>query len=122
MRKICMTLAVALLTASLQCVAACSVLPCDERVKAPAPVEDCHHRAPDSNGQQGNHDESGCGHQTFISEAAPQVSSVVFDAAQVAVIPAIHEWQPTLTPVAGLVHDWSPPIRPRSASITVLRL
>lgn len=122
MRKICMTLAVALLTASLQCVAACSVLPCDKESKAPAPVEDCHHRAPDSNGQQGSHDESGCGHQTFISEAAPQSSSLVFDATQVAVIPAIHEWLPTLLPVAELALDWSPPLLPLSASITVLRL
>jgi hypothetical protein len=122
MRKISMTLAVALLTASLQCVAACSVLPCDERAKAPAPVEDCHHRAPDSNGEQGNHDESSCGHQTFISEAAPQPSSVVFDAMQVAVIPAVHRWQPRLVPVAEVAHDWSPPLRPLSASTTVLRL
>ena len=122
MRKISMALAIALLTASLQCVAACSVLPCDERAKAPVPVEDCHHQAPDSDGQQGNHDESGCGHQTFISEAAPQASSVVLDSMQVAVIPAVHQWQPTLVPVAELAHDWSPPLRPRSASITVLRL
>lgn len=122
MGKISIALVVAVLTASLQCVAACSVLPCDELAKTPPPVEDCHHRAPDSSGNQGNHNDQGCGHQTFVSEAVPQASTVVFDAMQVAIIPVVHQWQATLAPVAELDRDWSPPLRLPSASITILRL
>ena len=121
MGKISMMLAVAILTASLQCVAACSVLPCNEQVKAPTPVEDCHHRAPDS-GQQGNQDEQGCGHQTFVSEAAPKASAVTFDASLVATLAIVEQSQPLMASVADFVRDWSPPLRFSSTSTTILRL
>ena len=90
MGRTAITLVVALILASLQCVAACSVLPCDERTNRPAPVEDCHHRTPAPSDQNhGQQDRSDCGHQTFISEVAPQASSVLFDSALVAVVPVV---------------------------------
>ena len=123
MGRTAITLVVALILASLQCVAACSVLPCDERTNRPAPVEDCHHRTPAPSDQNhGQQDRSDCGHQTFISEVAPQASSVLFDSALVAVVPVVTEFQPTLLPVAEVLTDWSPPLRIHSASITILRL
>ena len=123
MGRTAITLVVALITASLQCVAACCVLPCSERTNRPAPVEDCHHRTPAPSDQNhGQQDRSGCGHQTFISEVAPQASSVLFDSALVAIVPVVTEFQPTLLPVAEVLTDWSPPLRIKSASITILRL
>lgn len=123
MKRIAMTLVVALLTVSLQCVAACGVLPCDEPSTNSAPVEDCHHRVPaPSDDHQGKNDDPGCGHQTFISEAAPQVTKVLFYATAVATIPVFQQWQPELLPVAEVVSDWSPPLRIHSVSIAILRL
>jgi len=122
MGKVSIALVVAVLTASLQCVAACSVLPCDELAKTPAPVEDCHHRPPDSSGQQENHNEQGCGHQTFVSEAAPKASAVTFDASLVATLAVVEQWQLIMVPVAEVVRDWSPPPRLSSTSTSILRL
>jgi hypothetical protein len=125
MGKIAITLVVALVTASLQCVAACSVLPCNEKpTSPPVPAESCHHKAPVPGDDQhdGKQDESGCGHQTFISEAAPHANSTVFDATFIATLPVVIQVQPEWFRVAEVLTDWSPPPRSDSASITILRL
>lgn len=115
---------VALLAANLQCVAACSVLPCHEQpAHHPAPAQDCHHRAPaPSNDHHGKQDESGCGHQSFISEAVPYANPTFLDAALVATLPVVIQAQPELVVVDTTITDCSPPPRNDSASITILRL
>lgn len=124
MAKVAMTLIVALLTASLQCVAACSALPCNEAAKRPAPVEDCHHRAPASDQNQPGHgqDETGCGHQTFVSEAAPQSNLGHVDfTLSVAVLP-VSRYYVEFVSVAKTWLDSSPPPRTLSSSVTILRI
>lgn len=124
MAKVAITLIVALLTASTQCVAACSILPCDKADKQPAPVQDCHHRspAPEQNQPGHNQDDTGCGHQTFVSEAAPQANVWHFDfTAALAVLP-IYQHTVEFLPVAKIWLDSSPPAQTVSSSVTILRI
>lgn len=78
MSKIIILMIVALVTASGQCVATCSLLPCHDAAEQPAPVStgDCHHEPPPA---QHHSPSTICGHQVFLSEANPQVSLATFD-------------------------------------------
>lgn len=122
MGKIAITLAIALFTASTQCIAACGVLPCNNSSERsqPAPAEDCHHKAPPADN---HHDQTTCGHQVFLSEVGRQAPSLTFDAAVLYVI-AINfvESIPDTLVLLDPASDRSPPPPNDLAARTILRV
>lgn len=119
--KFAITLAIALFTASTQCIAACGVLPCDNSSERhrPAPAEDCHHKVPPTDD---HHDQTTCGHQLFLSDVGPQapaiaVTDVVFDVIAFNDVGSIPDTLVLLDPAL----DRSPPPSDLSAR-TILRV
>ena len=120
--KISILLVVAVFTVSAQCVAACSVLPCNDLSEShqPVPPGDCHHKT-----QQGDSHEHNtiCGRQVFLSEVGPQSSSIgldnaVFDVIAIDVVERIPETLVILNPDS----DHSPPPPSDLSGSTILRV
>ena len=120
--KIAITLALALFTASTQCIAACGILPCNDLSQRhqPAPAEDCHHKAPPADDHR---DKSTCTHQVFVSEAGPAAPSFMFDVAVLYVISIdMVERAPESIVLLDPASDRSPPPPSDLSARTILRV
>ena len=120
--KIAITLALALFTASTQCIAACGILPCNglPQRHQPVPAEDCHHKAPPADGHQ---EKSSCAHQVLVSEAGPQAPSFTLDTAALCVISIdMVERAPQSIVLLDPASDRSPPPPSDLSARTILRV
>lgn len=125
MGKIAILMVGIMLAASAQCIAACSVLPCNESAaRQTAPVEDCHHQRSPDHAPPSDHDHSStCGHQLLISEAGSQAASMHVDLGVMALLEVnLSEPLPETPILTGTQAGRSPPPSLASASRTILRV
>lgn len=123
MGKAAILIIAAIVTASTQCIAACSVLPCGEvpqRQSSTPASADCHHQAPPADH---GHQKTNCGHPELLSDAIPQAASVNLDAAVIASVELnFVEVVPEPPVLFDFASDRSPPLPFDIPAFTILQV